>query len=183
MCILARAPRNQSSGQLEGTGDQAPGDRLPQKTCQMKRKFIFVQILIERGTSGSWTTEEHEFHNQVLNRRCAICGIYPSNLQNFQLIVASWNQSLSDCPRFHLGLQRITETSEGSVLDAGHFDLGQSVFVRLRPLANSGQFDSGEFHLGQFLVAQKKSTTLANFDQGHKFDWQTLKPKTQTPKT
>ena len=34
---------------------QAPGDQLLQKTCQLKRQFIFIQILMERGTFGSST--------------------------------------------------------------------------------------------------------------------------------
>ena len=32
-----------------------PGDLLLQKSCQVKRKFIFMHILMERSTSGSST--------------------------------------------------------------------------------------------------------------------------------
>ena len=34
-------------------------------------------------------------------------------------------------------------------LDLGQFDLGQSVFIRLKPLPELGQFELGQFDLGQ----------------------------------
>ena len=54
------------------------------------------------------------------------------------------------------------------MLDLGQFDLGQSGFIRLRPLPDLGQFelgqfDLGQFDLGQFLVAQKFLHDLGQF--------------------
>ena len=40
------------------------------------------------------------------------------------------------------------------MLDLGQFDLGQSVFIRLRPLPELGQFELGQFELGQFELGQ-----------------------------
>ncbi len=40
------------------------------------------------------------------------------------------------------------------MLDLGQFDLGQSWFIRLRPMADLGQFDLGQFDLGQFELGQ-----------------------------
>ena len=59
------------------------------------------------------------------------------------------------------------------MLDLGQFDLGQSGFIRLRPVPDLGQFELGQFHLGQFelgqfdlgqfLVAQKFLHDLGQF--------------------
>ena len=40
------------------------------------------------------------------------------------------------------------------MLDLGQFDLGQSVFLRLRPMPDLGQFELGQFDLGQIELGQ-----------------------------
>ena len=52
---------------------------------------------------------------------------------------------------------------EPRMLDSGQFDLGQSGFIRLRPVPDLGQFELGQFDLGQFLVAQKFLHDLGQF--------------------
>ena len=40
------------------------------------------------------------------------------------------------------------------ILDLGQFDLGQSVFIRLGPLPELGQFELDQFDFGQFDLGQ-----------------------------
>ena len=51
----------------------------------------------------------------------------------------------------------------GRMLDLGQFDLGQSVFIRLRPLPELGQFELGQFDLGQFDLGQLGQTKIETF--------------------
>ena len=118
-----RCQEHQASGNMKRLEHQAPGDRLLQKILQVKRKFIFIQILVERHTPGSsrilqeipmpQNEEEHEFHIQVLNSMCGRFAIDPTNLQDFQLNVAIWSQFMSECTGLHLASQCNTMTSKG----------------------------------------------------------------------
>ena len=80
--------------------------QLLQKILQVRRKFIFIQILMEKITSASSTIlqitsrrapREHEFHNRVLSSLCVRLGEYLINLQDFPVNVAIWSQFTSDC--------------------------------------------------------------------------------------
>ena len=63
-----------------------------QKILQVKRKFTFIQILMEHSNRKlddpakkfkPPSEEEHEFYHQLLDSICATFGEDPTNLQGF----------------------------------------------------------------------------------------------------
>ena len=48
-----RRHEHQAPGDWKQLEHQAPGDWLRQRIAQLKRKFIFIKLLMERNTSGS----------------------------------------------------------------------------------------------------------------------------------
>ena len=102
---------------------QALGDKLLQKICQVERKFIFVQTLMEKSTSRNATIPR-----RISSRRARWSTYF--TIKYWTVFVQTWvnivpisrihhstlrsvaNLRATACG-LHLGLQRITKTSEG----------------------------------------------------------------------
>ena len=93
---------------------QAPGDQLQLKICQVERKFIFVQVLMETSTSESSTIPQ-----RMPNRRTWRSTTFATKLV-FLLPIFMMSRSTlrfganlrESAYGLHLGLPRITKTSK-----------------------------------------------------------------------